>query len=261
MHQHTLRSGLRFMVTAWRLQMKLMSVTATYIFVSIILPIILAASAYFIFRGSSAPTSTTMVVVGGGLLGMWSVTLFGSGAAVTRQRATGTLESLVAAPTPFVMTLAPLTVATATMGVYSIAATLGWAALFGIPLRIDDPAAFAVSVIGTVISVGLLGMLLAVAFVLYPAAQALSNLAQYPLWLFSGALVPLDHLPHWAEVCAAPLGPSWGVKAVRASVEGGDVLQPLLVSVALGLCYLVLTLVLLRVVEWRARQAATLALS
>lgn len=258
--EHTPLTAVRFVLTAWRLQLKLMSSMGMYLFVSILMPIMLAITAYYMFHGSTV-RSTTMVVLGGGFIGMWSTTLFGSGAAITRLRWAGTLESLVAAPTPLAMSLAPLTVATSTMGIYSIAATLGWAALFKLPIDIADPLAFVISVLVTVVSVGLLGMLLSVAFVMYPAAQALSNLVQYPIWLLSGALVPLSALPEWARICAIPLAPTWGVRAVYASVEGRGTVWPLLVSLLLAACYLAVTLVMLRFVERRAREKATLALS
>ena len=58
-------------------------------------------------------------------MGIWSSTLFGSGGAIQWQRWQGTLELLVGAPPPFVAVLLfPLTVATSTIGIYSVFATL-----------------------------------------------------------------------------------------------------------------------------------------
>ena len=62
------------------------------------------------------------------MMGIWSATLFGSGGAIQWQRWQGTLELLVGAPPPFVAVLLPLTVATSTIGIYSVVATLAWGA-------------------------------------------------------------------------------------------------------------------------------------
>jgi hypothetical protein len=150
-----------------------------------------------------------------------STTLFGSGGAIQWQRRQGTLETLIVSPAPFVLVLAPLTLATSTMGVYSVAATLLWGRLlFDVPLELVHPLAFAVSLPVAVISIGLLGLVLASTFVLYRHANALSNLLEYPLWLLCGVLVPLGVLPGWAEVLGRLLSPTWGVEALQKAALG-----------------------------------------
>ena len=69
-------------------------------------------------------------------MGIWSTTLFGSGSAIQWQRWQGTLEILIAAPAPFLLVLVPLTLATSSIGLYSICATLAWGRIFfGVPLH------------------------------------------------------------------------------------------------------------------------------
>src|SRR3712207_2903951 len=185
------------------------------------LPLLIASVAYFMFRAGAREGTLLYVTLGAGVMGFWSSTLFGSGGAIQWQRWQGTLETLVGAPTPFVLVLVPLTVATSTIGVYSLGATLLWGRLaFGIPLRLEHPLLFVAAIPATVLSLGLLGLVLASTFVLYRHANALANLLEYPIWLVTGLLVPLSLLPGWVSPIGWALAPTWGMNALRESALG-----------------------------------------
>jgi ABC-2 type transport system permease protein len=195
-------------------------------------------------------------------MGIWSATLFGSGGAIQWQRWQGTLELLVGAPPPFVAVLLPLTVATSTIGIYSVVATLAWGRLFfGMPLDFAHPLQLAVALPTTVLSLGMLGLLLASTFVLYRNANALSNLLGEPVWLITGMLVPISLLPGWVTPISWVLAPTWGVRAIREAALGGDPLPAILMCLGLGLVYTLLAAVCLRHFERLARARATLALT
>ena len=101
--------------------------------------------------------------------------------AMQRERWHGTLEVLVASPSPFALILLPVTVAMATIGLYCMVATLLWGRLaFGIDFSVVHWPAFVLAVPATVISIGCAGFLLAVSFVRYRTAWALGNLLEYP---------------------------------------------------------------------------------
>ena len=154
-------------------------------------------------------------------MGIWSATLFGSGGAIQWQRWQGTLELMVGAPPPFVAILFPLTVATSTIGVYSVFATLLWGRIFfGTPLEFEHPLQLAVALPATILSLGMLGLLLASTFVLYRNANAFSNLLEYPVWLATGLLVPLSLLPGWVTPISWVLSPTWGMRAIRSAAFG-----------------------------------------
>src|SRR6476659_1585643 len=98
-----------------------------------------------------------------------------AGGASRQQRWWGVLELLVAAPTRLILVLAPVTVAISGIGVYSIVSTLLWGRLlFGVPIHIEHLLLFAVSIPVAVLSIGLLGLVLASTFVLYRSASSLS---------------------------------------------------------------------------------------
>jgi ABC-2 type transport system permease protein len=252
----------RLLLFGWVFALKNLSQSLFFILTSLIQPVIFATIAFYMFRAGGRGDSLLYVALGAGLMGIWSTVLFGSGGIIQWERYQGTLELLMAAPTPFVLVLLPATLATSTVGLYSLTATLLWGRLlFGIPLELVHPVLFFVAVAATVLGLGLLGLLLASTFVLYRNANALSNLLEYPVWLVAGLLAPVSLLPDWVSPISFILAPTWGSKAIRSAAFGGDVLPQVAMTILLGLCYLALGAFCIRNFERLARERATLALT
>jgi ABC-type polysaccharide/polyol phosphate export permease len=142
-------------------------------------------------------------------------------------------------------------------------ATLLWGRIFfGTPLEFEHPLQLAVALPATILSLGMLGLLLASTFVLYRNANAFSNLLEYPVWLAKGLLVPLSLLPGWVTPISWVLSPTWGMRAIRsAAFGGGSAWTEIGICVALGIVYLGLGAVALRNFERLARSRATLSLT
>src|SRR4029453_15035466 len=166
------------------------------------------------------------------------------GGAIQWQRWQGTLEVLVAAPTPFVLVMAPLTLATPVMGYYSLYTRLVGG---GVPATVPGPR--------------LLGFVFASTFVLYRHANALSNMLEWPVLLVTGMLVPLSLLPAWSNWISWILAPTWGVQAIREAALGGTPWPDIGMTLVLGLAYLAIGAVCLRHFETAARRHATLSLT
>ncbi|MFH7597098.1 ABC transporter permease [Streptomyces racemochromogenes] len=233
---------------------------------AVLVPLVYATLAVYLFRAGGDPERMLQASVGAGLMGMWASVLFGSGGAVQNQRWLGTLETLVAAPTPLSLTLLPITLATAVVGTYAMGATLLWGALlFGTPLDFAHPALFLVAVPVCVLALGMTGLLLAATFVLMRNANALANTLDHPIWMLSGMLVPITALPVWTHPLSWALPTTWGARAVQAAALPGhpasEVVRHLALAVGTGLGHLLLAVAALTWVERRARRAATLALT
>jgi ABC-2 type transport system permease protein len=226
-------------------------------------PVIFATIAFYMFKAGGRPGTLLYAALGAGMMGIWSSTLFGSGGALQWNRWQGTLELLVAAPPPFIVVLLPPTLATSVTGAYSLVATLGWGwILFDVPLHLAHPLAFAVAVPAAVVSLGLMGLLMASSFILYRNANALSNLLEYPVWVATGLIFPLALLPDWVSPLSWLLAPRWGIDAIRHAALGeGAVWFPIAMCAVTGAAYLVLAAVFLRWFERAARARATLALT
>ncbi|MFD9608753.1 ABC transporter permease [Streptomyces sp. NPDC059083] len=253
---------LRLIGVGVRTHVSYMSRSPIEITFAVLVPLVHATLAVYLFRAAGDPDRLLTASVGAGLMGIWGSVLLGSGGAVQNQRRLGTLETLVAAPTPLALVLLPITLATAVIGTYAMGATVLWGVLlFGVPLDFAHPLLFLVSVPVCVLALGMTGLLLAATFVLLRNANALANPLDTPVWLLSGLLVPLTALPAWTRPVSWALPTTWGARAVHAATSGGDVIGPLLTAVALGACYALAAVLVLGRVERRARAAATLSLT
>jgi ABC-2 type transport system permease protein len=255
-------SVLRLIWAGWKFHVKSLTLSGFFLLTSIIQPIIFASVAYFMFEAGARPGTLLYVALGAGMMGIWSSTLFGSGGAIQWQRWQGTLEYCIAVPPPFLLVIVPLTLATATIGLYSLTATLLWGWLFfDVPLEVAHPAAFVVALPVTVVGLGLLGLVLASTFILYRNANALSNLLEYPVWLVTGLLVSLSLLPGWVAPLSWLLAPTWGINALRESAIAGNAWPEIGMCLLLAGVYLVIGYFLLQHFERLARERATLSLT
>jgi ABC-2 type transport system permease protein len=255
-------TALRIFAAGWLMNMKQLTRSALFVFTSLIEPLIMATIAFYTAKAGGKPEALFFMAIGAGVMGIWSSTLFGSGGVISWQRWEGTLELLVASPPPLLVIVVPLTIATATIGIYSLSATLLWGwLLFDIPFHLVHPVLFVIALPAGVISMGLLGLLIAATFVLYREANALSNMLEFPIALVTGLLFTTALLPTWSHPIGWVLAPTWAVNAIRESALGGSPGMAIVLCFVLGAVYVVLASWFLRVLEVKAREKATLSLA
>lgn len=254
--------ALRLLGLGWKFHLKMLSRSAFDCFLAIVWPIFFATIAFFMFRAGRDPESLLFVSLGAAVMGVWTATSVPATSALQRARWHGTLELLVAAPVHFSLVLLPVTIATATIGVYCMAATLLWGNfVFGIELSVEQPLLFLLSVPATIVSIGTLGFLLAVLFVRYRNAWTMGAALEYPVWLVCGFLVPLSLFPEWVRPISWLLAPTWGMNAIRESALGGSALPDVGMCLALAAGYTAAGVFALDAVLRSARARATLSLT
>ncbi len=255
-------STLRLLRVSWYLQFKMILRSPFDGFGNVLYPLFFATTAFFVFRAGQSPRTLIYASLGAAVMGMWSSVSTSAGSAMQRERWWGTLELLVAAPRHFSLVMLPATLGLATVGAYNLAATLLWGRFaFGIPLTITHPLLFALSVVGTVLAFGGLGLLFAVSFVRFRAAWVLGNFFEYPVWLICGFLVPLALLPGWVRPISWVLAPTWGMNAIRESALGGTPLPDLILCLGLGAAYIALGVLVTNRVLYDARDRGSLSLT
>ena len=244
------------------LQFKILSRSGFDMLNAVFWPLVFATIAYYLFRSGSHARSLFDASLGATVMTMWATVGIGASFAIAWQRRLGTLELLIAAPTPFIALLAPITIAYAGLGIYSLASTLLWGrVLFGIPIDPVHPALFVVALPAAILAIGMLGLLVSSVLVLYRAAGALGNSLEYPIWIATGLLVPLSILPGWIRPISWLLAPTWGMRALRESALGGSPLPAIGMCLAVSAVYAVLAIVLLDRFERLARAKASFSLT
>lgn len=225
-------------------------------------PLLYASIAHYLLDARHDPKLLFASSLGSAVMLMWSLVIIGSSNALENQRWLGTLELLVAAPMPFAVVIAPICVASGFVGAYGIAATLLWGRiLYGIPLAIAHPFAFAVALPACVLAIGMLGLVIASTFVLYRAAFALGIGLQYPVWIASGLLVPLSTLPPFVRDIGWFLGPYWGFRGLRDAAIGSGAWRYIAMSFVVSAGYFVFGTLCLRAFVHVARARGSLKLT
>jgi ABC-2 type transport system permease protein len=253
---------LRLLGLGWVFHLKMLSQSTFDGLLGVLWPLFFATVAFFMFQAGAGGETLVYASFGAAVMGIWSATSTSAGSAMQRERWHGTLELLVAAPAHFALVLLPVTIAMSTIGLYSMVATLLWGRFaFGVNVPLDSPVAFAVALVATVVSVGSLGFLLAVAFVRYRTAWALGNMLEYPVWLVGGFLVPLSLLPGWVRPISWSLAPTWGVDAIREAALGGGPWPEIAMALALGGAYVAIGALVLDTALRAARKDGSLALA
>jgi ABC-2 type transport system permease protein len=253
---------LRLLGIAWWLHLKMLAASAFDGIFQVVWPLFFATTAFLVYRQSHDPHVMVYAGLGASVMGIWSVIATTASGVLQRERWHGTLELLVASPTPFALVLVPITTAMASLGVYSLVSTLLWGwLLFGITVPVANPLVFALAVIASILSIALIGFLLSVSVVRYRTAWALGNVLEYPGWLLCGFLVPLTLFPTWVTWIAYALPPTWGMEAIRDAAAGRSAWLDVVVCLALGGVYGLVGALLSETVLRSARRNATLALT
>jgi len=253
---------LRLIRAGFVVNVKMLATSSFFMLIAVAQPVIFATIAYYMFLSGGREGTLLYASLGAGMMGVWSTTLFASGGMIQWQRWQGTLELGVASPVNLALVYLPFSLANSFTGAYALAATLIWGrVIFGVPLHFAHPWLFVLAVPTVVLSLALLGLLLASTFVLYRNANAMSNLLEYPVWIASGLVFSTAILPAWTHPISWILPPYWGIIALRHAAFGGEVWFPLSMALALGAISFVLATFTLRWFEHLARARATLALT
>lgn len=227
-------------------------------------PIIIAVLALWMLMDKGEEYAI-FVVVGSGLTGLWSSLLFVSGNSIGRERWTGTLESLVAAPVPFEVIIFGKNLANVIQSLMSmVTGYLTAALLFNYSLTIQYPWLFVVSLFFTIIAFISFGLLIAPIFVMNPSVQRWQNAMEFPVYIFCGFLFPVALLSEWARPISYLLPPYWAARALHGTSSGGVALNEVYFAWGMMLLFSVVDLLiasrLFKVMIYKARADATLAL-
>ena len=227
-------------------------------------PIIIALLGLWMLKDKGAD-SAMFVVVGSGLTGLWSSLLFISGNSINFERWTGTLESLVALPTPFEVIVFGKNLANVIQSLLSM--VLGYiiaAFAFGYSLDVQQPLLFVLSIVLAVIAFISFGLIIAPIFVMNPGVRAWQNAMEFPVYVLCGFLFPIALLPGWTTPVSYLLPPYWAAVALHGTSTGGASLNQTLFAWGMLLLFSLIDLLiasrLFKLMLYKARADATLGM-
>jgi len=234
------------------------------IFTVLFQPIIIALLGLFMLQ-DKGPDAAVFVVVGSALTGLWSTMLFISGNSINGERWNGTLEALVAIPTPFEVIVFGRNLANVTQSLLSM--VLGYliaAFVFGYSLEIQSPLFFIVSLLLSILAFISFGLIIAPIFVMNPGVQAWQNAMEFPVYILCGFLFPVLMLPNWTNPISYLLPPYWAARALHGTSTGGAAMNEILFSWGMMLLFSLIDILiasrLFKVMLYKVRVDATLGM-
>ncbi|OGO20192.1 MAG: hypothetical protein A2Z14_10575 [Chloroflexi bacterium RBG_16_48_8] len=256
------KENARVVLAAFELTVKQSFTDSFVLFGILVQPLIIAILGIWMLKERGGDYGI-FVVVGSGMTGLWTNLVFMSGNSITEERWTGTLEFLVAQPTPIQWVIFGKNLASVLQSLLSMLGSYVLAALiFNLSLEMAHPFYFAISLILGVISFICFGLVIAPVFVMNPSVQRWQNSMEYPIYILCGFLFPIALLPGWTTPLSYLLSPYWAAHALHGASSGTLTFSEFALSwfmmLLFSAIYLVISQKLFRVMLRKARIDATL---
>jgi ABC-2 type transport system permease protein len=183
-------------------------------------PVIFSAVGYFLARAAGHTVDFIYVIIGSGVMGLWSTLLFTSFFDLRADRREGTLELLVGSPTSIFTILSIRSFANVLLGSVSFSLSMIAAMLiFGFSLPLRNIPYFLISLAILLYSFWCIGIFLAH----WPVVSRLSglfiNYLELPVAILTGFMFPVSLLPTWAQKLSMLTPMSWAFRGVSTSFQ------------------------------------------
>lgn len=248
------------------LQIKHSFARPIYKYCLLVQPIIYSIITYMMFRNSGQSNFASFVVLGTGILNLWSCICFSSAGDIERERLMGTLQVIYCTPTNFKVIMFGKILGNTILGLVPFGISFAVVKLFfNGHIYIKEPMAFIVSMLISIASFIGISMVFSGFFTLSRSSRMLMNCIEYPIFILCGILFPIEILPGWTKPLSYILSPTWATRILRMSVEGTDSWELFYSNLGalsiLTIAYFILSYVLFNIIDKRTRVTASLGVS
>lgn len=203
------------------LQMKQSFIRPMYQFCLIVSPILETVLLYEMFRNSGEGNFASYVILGAGLMSLWSCICFSSAGDINRERFSGTLTLIFAAPAGFPRIIMGKILGNTLLSLGSLLiSTVTALVIYRAPLRLASPGYFLIALVGMIGSFVVISSVIACLLTLSRRTTLYMNCIEIPFILLCGMSFPVDLLPDWVQWISRCLAPTWSVELLRLSVRG-----------------------------------------
>lgn len=188
----------------------------------VIQPVIYCFITYMMYKASGIDNFASFVILGSGILTLWSCICFSSAGDIERERYMGTLEIVYGSPTSFKTVVVGKILGNTTLGLFPLALSFLLAIfIFREPFHIVNPLLFVISLFATITAFICISFVFMAFFTVSRSAGILMNCMEFPIFILCGFIVPIEKLPSFILPVCYILSPTWAMKLLRMSVEGG----------------------------------------
>jgi ABC-2 type transport system permease protein len=261
-----LRSLVRAASSAFSVSVRLRVISPWAYLNWFVFPLLFAAvGLYVLSRPGASGTHLVYGLLGGGLIGYWSVAYIDGGNGIQDERWNGTLEQIFGTPTPLFVIVLGKVCGGLLFGLLAFVPTAAFA-YFGFHAVFPhlDAWRFVISLGVLTLTFFCIALTLTPLFALWRWAFSMINGFELGVYVLCGFMFPIAVLTPWLQGFAAVLAPTWAVRALYASTLADgphDFVAWWLLAGALSLAYMVAAYFLYALVEREARVSGQLALA
>lgn len=260
-----LRIYTQIIVSTMQLQMKQSFARPMFRFCLFCNPIVNTIFLYEMFLQKGMDAFLNYVVLGAGLMGIWSCICFSSVGDINRERWSGTLPLIYVAPGGFGLIIFGKVLGNTVMSMLTFVLSYVTAGVIsGQWMAIPNIGYFCLSMFLTILCFLVVSMCFAYVMMLSRKTELYMNLIEIPLVFICGFTFPTEVLPIWAQNISNLLAPTWAVRLLRMSVgqfETQIYVQYMGILVLELLIMIVFTMGLYHWMDKRIRIRATLEVS
>lgn len=203
------------------LQMKQSFARPMYQFCLIVSPILNTVLLYEMFRNSGNANFASYVILGSGLMSLWSCICFSSAGDINRERSSGTLALIFAVPARFSSIILGKILGNTLLSLASIVISIVTAlVIYHAPFSLSSPAYFLIALIGMIGSFVVISSVIACLLTLSRRTSLYMNCIEIPFILLCGMSFPIDVLPSCLQAISRCLAPTWAIELLRMTVQG-----------------------------------------
>lgn len=245
------------------LQMKQSLARPMFRFCLLANPVLNTILLYEMFRNSGQENFVAYAVLGSGLMAIWSCICFSSAGDINRERHSGTLALIFAAPAGFPAIITGKILGNTVLSLTSLGISLIAAAgIYRAPVALKSPGYFAVALLALVASFIVISSALAALLTLSRRTTLYMNCIEIPFILLCGFSFPIAMLPRRLQLVSRALSPTWAVELLRMAVAGVEEARlfwrNLLILLAISGVYALFCAWLYRQIDRQVRISASL---
>ncbi|MCR5823886.1 MAG: ABC transporter permease [Lachnospiraceae bacterium] len=256
----------KVLFSTMKVQMKQSFARPMFRFCLLVNPVVNTILLYEMYRNSGSDNFMAYVVLGAGLMALWGCICFSSAGDINRERYSGTLALIYAAPAGFPAIILGKIIGNTLMSLVTLCISLITAVvLFRVPLHLENPLLFLVALLSAIVTFITISSVIACLLTLSRKTELYMNCLEIPIILLCGFVFPVSVLPNAVQFASRLLSPTYAVELLRMSVNGCEdpalFREKLLMLFLLTLIYAVLSAFLYKKIDRRVRIAATLEVS
>ncbi|ULO05922.1 ABC transporter permease [Paenibacillus sp. 19GGS1-52] len=254
---------LRTICASFIIHMKQSFSRPTFRFVIILQPLFYSLLLYFMYNRSELSDIGERIIIGTGIMNLWSSMIYSSASDIERERYMGTLETIYTVPSDFRIIYLGKVLGNIALGLFSVVISIVCVTgLLGFRVTIGQPLLFISSAIVTILSFIIISLLLALLFTLSRNSRVFMNCLEYPVFILCGVVFPVTLLPKGLQWFSYILSPTWSTDLLKESMSGNlsypDFIWKLSVFSLLNVIYLALMVLFYKNFNSLIREKGTL---